>query len=58
MDRGDWQAIVHGVTELDMTQHACPNACIGQGSTEKHEKVRERKRVERREIFRNWLMQL
>ena len=24
MDRGDWQAIVHGVTELDVTEHACP----------------------------------
>ena len=24
MDRGDWQAIVHGVKELDMAEHACP----------------------------------
>ena len=23
MDRGVWQAIVHGVTELEMTEHVC-----------------------------------
>ena len=23
MGRGAWQATVHGVTELDMTEHAC-----------------------------------
>ena len=25
MDRGAWWAIVHGVTESDMTKHACTN---------------------------------
>ena len=27
MDREDWLATVHGVAELDMTEHTCTHTC-------------------------------